>query len=248
MIPLPGAQNVFVVGPVASGKSYLLNSWLNPLSAVVVYDVAQEYIDDNSFEHISQIKALIDRLEDDPVRFRIAYHPSRPADFQLVLRVLWQLDLERYLFIDEVQEVSHEQIFDTAVRHARKRLLGIVSATQAIKDVSPNYRRNARMVVFFQIAEGNDLDAIRESWGSEVRDAVRELRPLIYDDISEKMEQAPQCLVYSRARKEYRIYDLGTSNEIRDKGQNMPNRLGNKGGEEPEREDEVSESGEEDYT
>jgi len=208
---LPAAQNVIVVGPVASGKTFLLDAWWTKEKRVVLFDGTGEIDDDDPrVEHVHSITALKRALTTGPdvvqffnrhqrTKYRVAFHARKvEEDFPLALRVVWQLDAERKLFIDEVQEVSHLDVTDTALRFARKRLLGLVGATQRLVDVTTTYRANARMVVLFHTHEGNDLDAIRDSWGGEARDKVEQLRPLIYDDVNKTVVQTPQALVYKR--------------------------------------------------
>lgn len=213
MIPeLPDAQNVLVVGPVASGKSFLLDAWWTSKPRVLLFDGTGEIDEDDArLEHVSSVPMLKRALahgegslmfanRQQRTRYRIVYHSLRvPEDeYPLVLRAIWQPDAPRIFFIDEVQQISRLDITDRALRFARKRLLGIVGATQRLVDVTTTYRDNARMVVLFHTQEGNSLDAIRDSWGSEAQDKVTELRPLIYDDVTKNVIQTPQALIIRR--------------------------------------------------
>jgi len=208
LIPqLPEAQNVLVVGPVASGKSWLLEKWFTIAPRVLIFDVTGEIGDgDGRLRHVGihDIKVLAEHERFTP-RYKMVFHAGAEFgdeviehQFRDVLKAFWDYSAPRHFFIDEVQTISRMPATDTALRFARKRLLGIVGATQRLVDVTTTYRDNARMVVLFHTQEGNSLDCIRDSWGSDARDTVTELKPLIYDDVNKRVIQKPQALIFRR--------------------------------------------------
>jgi hypothetical protein len=64
------------------------------------------------------------------------------------------------------------------------------------------------MVVLFQTSEVRDIIAIQDRWGREIADAVSELKPCIYDDVTKEVKQTPECLVWVRGLG-HKVYSLG---------------------------------------
>lgn len=222
---LPEANTVLVFGPVASGKSFLLQQWLSGLERTLTIDTTAECMDD-SFSHIwGSPKELLTKLKENPFYYRIAYHPSSrnfENDFKWCVEGIWLsgkeengklIPMSRWLFVDEVHEVcsNHSVLesMDLTIRYARHNLLGFVGATHKFSDVNKLMTGNARMIVLFHTMEPVDLDAIRKRLGEHVEKQVKELRPLIYDDTTKVVEQEPECLVWVRGRGEPVIYSLG---------------------------------------
>lgn len=213
-------QIVFVAGPVSSGKTYLMRRWAMMQERVLLHDVAADYLG-NDFEHIwsgsqdkKALQVLVDRFKSNPHYFRIAYHVSAETiweDFYYEYNCIWQLQQPRWFFIEECHEVYGAGMApgaETILRYARHNLLGVVAASQRIADVSPLLRSSARMVVLFHTKEFRDLIAIRERWGAEVEEAVKNLRPCIYNDDTRICEQEPECLVYLKGYG-FRVVPLG---------------------------------------
>ena len=203
---LPESKIIFVAGPVASGKTHLLRQWAMMKERVLIHDVAADYLSDE-YEHIwsnkqEAVKVLAQRFKSNPHYFRIAYHVNSETieeDFFYQYACIWMLQQPRWFFIEECHEVCGIRMapgMENILRYSRHNLLGVVAASQRIADVSPLLRSSARMVVLFHTKEFRDLIAIRERWGMEVEKAVRELRPCIYNDDTQELEQAPECVVY----------------------------------------------------
>ena len=218
---LPECITVFVAGPVSSGKTHLLRQWANMKERVLIHDVAADYLS-NDFEHIWSgnkqqrgVRILAERLKSNPHYFRIAYHVNSETiheDFFYQYACIWQLQKPRWLFIEECHEVCGMGMapgMENILRYSRHNLLGVVAASQRIADVSPLLRSSARMVVLFHTKEFRDLIAIRERWGSEVEQAVKSLRPCIYNDETKVLEQSPECVVYLKGYG-FRVIALGT--------------------------------------
>lgn len=221
---LPECYTVFVAGPVSSGKTHLLRQWANMKERVLIHDVAADYLS-NDFEHIwsnrsnqaASVRILADRLKQNPHYFRISYHVNNfnsetiQEDFFYQYACIWMLSKPRWFFIEECHEVCGLAVapgMENILRYSRHNLLGVVAASQRIADVSPLLRSSARMVVLFHTKEFRDLIAIRERWGSEVENAVKNLRPCIFNDDTKVCEQEPECVVYLKGYG-FRVVSLG---------------------------------------
>lgn len=218
---LPECYIVFVAGPVSSGKTYLMRRWATMKERVLLHDVAADYLTDD-FEHIwsreknpKALQVLVDRFKSNPHYFRIAFHTTAETsweDFFYEYACIWQINQNpRWFFIEECHTVYGAAMAPGAediLRYARHNLLGVVAASQRIADVSPLLRSSARMVVLFHTKEFRDLIAIRERWGPEVEEAVKNLRPCIYNDDTKVCEQEPECVVYLKGHG-FRVVPLG---------------------------------------
>lgn len=222
MIQLGPCEIVSAFGPVASGKTYLINEWLKTQNRYVRFDVTGETIDSPGVEHIWHSPAeLYDRLTDEKRMhfFRIAYHPGNDleGDFYECLRVLWRSPVHKLLVCDEIHEIcpvnETPDYVRTMLRYARHNHLAIIGASQRIADVSKLFTSCCRMVVLYWTQEARDVSAIQDRWGSQTAEAVRNLRPLIFDDVSKQVRQIPQCVVCTKMRPPY-IYDFKTDSEI----------------------------------
>lgn len=208
MIPdlIPG-QVVFVAGPVASGKTYLLQKWAERETHVLLLDNAGDHIDNPNFEHIwGNPRAIAERLgqEDTAKGFRIAYHPTHVEEgFDWCMSSVWQLSMPRYFFIDEMWELMSPQFQHPKMKvinkYARKaNALGVIGSTQRLSDVHKDFTSAARVSILFRTEEANDLGAIRDRWGKDVENALRGLRPLLYRDETGEVEQTPQAVMIKR--------------------------------------------------
>lgn len=208
MIPeLTPGQVVFVAGPVSSGKTFLLRLWAMAQERVVFFDTAGDHIDETNFEHIwASPSMLLERLERaaGEAQYKICYHPQDiDSGFEWTVTGVWQLDHPRFLFIEEVHELMSPQEQHPKMKllnkYARKReALGVITCSQRIADVHKDLTSAARMCVLFKTDESRDLDSIGERWGSEVESAVRNLRPLQYNDATREVLQKPQAVFIKR--------------------------------------------------
>jgi DNA helicase HerA-like ATPase len=206
LIPeLRDAELATVIGPVASGKTFLLKRWLEGLERVTVFDPTGEYDDVPNAEHFwATPRAFVEYLEKNPNKFRAIYHPGENLEegFEWVASAMWQLSEPRFLFIEEIHELispwNRHPKMKLIMKYARKRLLGVVGSTQRLADLHKDFTSASRLSVIFHTTEPNDLNAVRERWGDEGEDAVRNLRPLIYDDVSQATKQTPEALVIVR--------------------------------------------------
>lgn len=232
---LPECNLVLVFAPVSSGKTHLLRLWTDSMERSLTIDTTAECMD-TSYTHVwGSPKHLFNLLMDNPFYYRIAYHPSArnfETDFNYCVEGMWltgtinpesgkTTPLSRWMIVDEVHEVcSNHSIMEKmelVIRYARHNLLGFIGTTQRISDVNRLMTSNARMVVLFHTTEPIDCDAIRERYGKTVEQEVRNLRPLIYDEVNKVVEQEPQCLVWIRGRGT-KVYSLGD----KIKGENKP--------------------------
>ena len=221
---LPDCNLVLVFAPVSSGKTHLLRLWTDSLERSVTIDTTAECMD-SSYSHIwGSPKQLLETLAQNPFYYRIAYHPNArnfENDFNYCVEGMWLTakeemgkiqPLPRWLIMDEVHEVcgNHYMLerMELVIRYARHNLLGFIGTTQRISDVNRLMTSNARMIVLFHTIEPVDCDAIRARLGSEVEQQVRNLRPLIYDEVNKIVEQEPECLVWIRGRGT-KVYALG---------------------------------------
>lgn len=219
MIPdlIPG-QLVFVSGPVASGKTYLLQKWAERETHVLLLDNAGDHIDNPNFEHIwGNPRALAERLGRDDIDrgFRVAYHPTSSVEegFDWCMSSIWQLSMPRFFFIDEMWELMSPQFQHPKMKlinkYARKaNALGVVGSTQRLSDVHKDFTSAARMSILFHTEEANDVGAIRERWGRDVESALHNLRPLIYWDETGIVEQTPQVVKINRGQG-FEVIDVG---------------------------------------
>lgn len=216
-LPLPTCQMVFVCGPVASGKTYLIRQWLEKENRYVIFDGTGEFLDDNREQVWANPKALRDRLRINPYYYRLVYQPgrNRTNDFGHILNTLWWSDEPKLLVCDEFHEVcpveaTTEEV-EMMLRFARHDKLGFVGASQRIADVHKLFTGGCRMVVLFCTHEGRDLEAIDKRW--RCADLVENLRPLLFDDIHKKVLQIPQAVICMKGQRPF-IHDFGSDAPI----------------------------------
>lgn len=206
---------VVVIGPVSSGKSWLIQQWLQKMERSITIDTTAECVSSGDFTHIwGSPQQLGERLEINPYYYRIAYHPSDDVmqDFNWCVVLSWLSERPRWLIIDEVHEVatvtSLPRRAEMLFRYARHVQLGVVASSQRLADVHKLMTDSARMVVLFHTTEPTELEAIRKRYGSEIELQIRNLRPCIYDDATKVCLQEPECLVWIRGRG-VEVYALG---------------------------------------
>jgi hypothetical protein len=219
MIPdlIPG-QVVFVGGPFASGKTFLLQRWFERMTHVLLFDSAGDHIDNPGAEHIwGSPKALAERLNGEHTQdgYRIVYHPNADIQegFDWAMSAIWQRPEPRWFILEEVHELmnpwNQHPKMKTLNKYARKAgSLGVIGSTQRLADVHKDFTSAARMSVLFHSEEANDLRAIGDRWGTDVEDAVRGLRPLQYSDADEVVSQTPQA-VLTRRGQGHEIIEVG---------------------------------------
>lgn len=221
MIELGQCEITAVFGPMASGKTYLIEKeWLPAQNRVVRFDATGESLEDPEFEHVwKNPKALYERLEKNPYHFKISYHPGTniQEDFYWVVRCLWRLDVYKLLVCDEFHEVCNvsetPKFVQTMMRYARHNHLSVIGASQRIADVHKLFTSGARKVVIFFSQEARDLMAVRDRWGSEAENMVANLRPLLYDDRTKVVRQIPQALVIEKGSPP-KVYDFKTGSYV----------------------------------
>ena len=204
MLPqLIDGEMVTIVGPVASGKTWLMKKWLESLPRVSVFDPTAEY-DDVPGEHFwASPKAFAEYLRANPNKFTAFYHPQETeVGFTTFASAMWQLLSPRWMFVEEIHELmnpwtKHEKM-RIIMKYARKRFLGCVGSTQRLADLHKDFTSGSRLSVVFHTTESNDLKAIDERWGADARAMVEGLRPLKYNDVSQTVSQIPQALVIRR--------------------------------------------------
>lgn len=214
MLALPKCQMVAVFGPVASGKTFLLKTWIMAENRVVVFDGTGEMVGLAGAEEIfASPKQLYDRIKRNPYFYRIAYEPGldRAEDFGHVLRAMWFIDQPKLLICDEFHEIAPvtgvDQNVEMLLRFARHDKLGFVGASQRIADVSKLFTSACRMTVLFRTQEARDLDAIDDRWGCAAM--VEDLHPLLHDDSTGVTAQIPQAVVLMRGQAP-KVYDFAT--------------------------------------
>jgi hypothetical protein len=221
MIELGECEITAVIGPMASGKTYLIeHDWLPALNRYVRFDATGESMDDPNIEHIWRSpKALYERLEKNPHYFQIAYHPGTniQEDFYWCVKCLWRLDCYKTIICDEFHEVCSvnetPKFVQTMMRYARHNHLAVIGASQRLADVHKLFTSGARKVVIFFTQEARDLLAVRDRWGAEAEEMVANLRPLLYDDRTKVVRQIPQALVIEKGSSP-KIYDFQTGSYV----------------------------------
>lgn len=207
MIPqLIDGETVSVIGPVASGKTWLMKQWLTQIQKrFVVFDPTAEY-DDQPGEHFwATPKAYAQYMKDHPNDFTAFYHPQdTEVGFTTVVSGIWQMDggMPKWLLIEEIHELispwsKHEKM-RILMKYARKRMIGMIGSSQRIADLHKDYTSAARTNVIFHTTESRDLQAIAERWGDEARSQVEMLKPLRYDDATQTTSQIPEALIIQR--------------------------------------------------
>lgn len=223
MIPLTESSNVFLCGPVRSGKTYQLEEWLGGLYRYLRFDYTGETrkLHDPTIEHYFSPRELLARLRDKPYFFRIAYHPGRNVmeHYRWCQRALWMLDSPRWLVMDEFHRVCSQRApldedMESALRLARHNLLGIIGASQRPQDVQKLFIDSCLMCVVFRSQEENYLNACRGHWGDDVGEAIEQLRPLVYHDVTGKVKQLQQCVIIRRDGTEPQVYDYATQSTV----------------------------------
>ena len=215
-IRMPECITVFIAGPVASGKTFLIKRLVDRMERSLILDAGADYLGD-SFTHIwSNPRELANRLSENPHYYRIAYHPNADhfaEEFHWCFCSAWSVPFPRWFVIEEAHEVCgngcmHPDV-NTILRYSRHNLLGVIASSQRIADVDKLLTGMARMVVLFNTAEYRDIEAIRFRWGPEVSKEVENLRPCIYNDATRECEQHPECLIYMKGYG-YKVIPLGS--------------------------------------
>lgn len=226
MLELTDCVMTFICGPVASGKTFLIERLIANQNRYVAFDSTGEYMDAEGREEIwANPKALRERLIKNPYFFRIVYVPGRDrkSDFTHVLNVLWWRDTPKLLVCDEVADIcpvdSLDEDVEMVLRFARKDKMGFLAASQRIADVHKLFTGGCRMVVLFKTDEARDLDAIESRW--KCSNMIRNLRPLIYDDAKKKTLQIPQAVIIMKGHKPY-VYDFATDAPVKEKSESVP--------------------------
>jgi len=226
MIELGPCEITGVFGPPASGKTHLIQNWLQSdfslMNRCVIFDVTGEYVDDENYNHVwSNPRELARRIMDNQWYFRVAYHCGKYVgeEFEQIVRVLCHFDCYKVIVADEFHEIC--PIYETPdsvqamLRYARHAHLAVIAASQRIADVHKLFTAGCRMTVLFHTEEARDLLAIRDRWGDGCANAVRELRPLLYNDVTRVTQQIPQAIVKTRGYTP-RVYDFESNCYLRD--------------------------------
>jgi hypothetical protein len=221
MIELGQCEITAVFGPMASGKTYLIEKgWLPGQNRYVRFDATGESMEDANVEHVwKNPQALYERLRKNPYYFRIAYHPGTNIreDFYWVVKCLWRLDCYKLLVCDEFHEVCSVNetpaFVQTMMRYARHDRLAVIGASQRIADVHKLFTSGSRKVIIFYTQEARDLIAVRDRWGSECEELVANCRPLLYDDRTRVTRQIPQCVVIEKGSPP-KVYDFKTGTYV----------------------------------
>lgn len=222
---LPECITVFISGPVASGKTFLIKRLVDRMTRSLIMDSGADYFGE-AYEHVwSNPRQLAERLAKNQHYFRIAYHPSSEnyaEEFHWLYASIWTLSLPRWFVVEEVHEVcsinSVHPDFENILRYSRHNLLGIIGSSQRLADVDKLLTSNARMVILFHTSEYRDIEAARLRFGNEVAEAVTNLRPCIYDDASGVCEQHPECLIYIKGYG-FRVVSLGSKIKQTEQGE-----------------------------
>ena len=216
MIELGQCEITALFGPMASGKTHLIEEWLQRENRYVRFDATGESVDTPGIEHIwKSPRALYERLVHNPYYFKIAYHPGVyiQEDFYYVIRCLWRLNVYKLLVCDEFHEVcgvyETPKFVQTMMRYARHNHLAVIGASQRIADVHKLFTSGSRKTIIFYTQEARDLSATRDRWGIEAEEMVANLRPLLYNDRTKEVRQIPQCLVIEKGSP-LRVYDFQT--------------------------------------
>lgn len=215
MIELGECEITAVFGPMASGKTYLIEKdWLPACNRYVRFDATGESMDDPNVQHVWKSPLqLYEMIKASPYVFRIAYHPGTEIqeDFYHVVRVLWRFDVYKLLVCDEFHEVCSvsetPKFVQTMMRYARHNHLAVIGASQRIADVHKLFTSGARKVVIFFTQEARDLLAVRDRWGGDAEEMVANLRPLLYNDRTKTVRQVPQALVIEKGSPP-KVYDF----------------------------------------
>lgn len=207
-MPIPSLTDcttVAIFGPVSSGKTHLTKKFLGKMERSITLDTPGEYFMPEA-EHFYDVNFLIDRLIANPYYYRLIMHPgtemAEPAHW--CAHAIWQVEmLPRWFVIEECHEVagrSVEPAIKMLFRYSRKRKLGLICSSQRVADVSKALTDASRIVILFYTNEENNLQAIQDRWGMEVRKEVELLQPCIFDDATQVCSQIPECIIWERGK------------------------------------------------
>lgn len=221
MIELGACEITGVFGPMCSGKTFLIEQWLKTQNRYVRFDITGETLDNPAISHVwLSPKELYEKhLAVNPYLFRVAFHPGKGIRlaFEDCVRGLARIDSYKLLAVDEFHHIcpvnQTDEYVETLLRYARHARIAIVGASQRIADVHKLFTAGCRQIILFHTDEARDYDAIRDRWGRQAEQAVRDLRPLIHNDVTKQTTQVPQALVIARGSKP-RIYDFSTQNFV----------------------------------
>jgi hypothetical protein len=207
-MPIPDLTDcttVSIFGPVSSGKTHLTKKFLDKMQRSITLDTTGEYFMPEA-KHFYNIPAMIDCLLENQYYYRIIYHPGVDIKepFHWCGEAIWQAEnIPRWFIVEECHEVCGRSIEPTMhmlLRYSRKRQLGLICSSQRIADVSKALTDASRIVILFNTNEENNLSAIQDRWGLEVRQQVESLQPCIYDDSTKICQQVPECIIWERGK------------------------------------------------
>lgn len=218
MITLGPCEITSIFGPVASGKTYLMQQLTKGHPRKVVFDATGEASanDDDAIDIWYSPMQLELTLRKTPYAFNVCYHPGTDIvrDFYYVTKCLWRLPIDKLLVCDEVHQVydvyQTPMFAKTILRFARHDKLAFLAASQRMADVSKLLTEFSRQVIQFHTQEATSLKAVSDRFGQQSAEAVRGLRPLIYDDVSNRVQQKPQCIVFKKSSQQPHVYDFST--------------------------------------
>ena len=217
---IPGCENVVLLGPVSSGKTWLSKHWLASAPIVsersVTIDTAAQFMEPEYFHSWGNPKALAEYLKEHPYYYRCVYHPAGDnleEEFNWISNCIWVMDQPRYFIIEECHEYAGiyktHPMMKTMIRYSRHRdRLGLICTSQRASEVSTSLTDACRMAVIFNTDQAVNQEAICRRFGPITVEDINNLRPCIYNDVTQEVEQHPQCIVWLRGRG-FKVYDLG---------------------------------------
>jgi hypothetical protein len=179
-------------------------------------DTAAQFMEPEYFHSWGNPKTVAEKLKENPYYYRIVYHPSGDVldeEFYWMHCCIWAMDQPRFFIIEECHEFAgihktHPSMRDE-LRYSRHRdRLGLICTSQRASEVSTSLTDAARMAVIFNTDQAVNQEAICRRFSPiQVKDIIG-LRPCIYNDVKQEVEQHPQCIVWLRGRG-FKVYDLG---------------------------------------
>lgn len=162
-----------IVGKTGYGKSYFLKTKILPsLERVIIFDLMNEYNEDNDFNssgyiYINDIENFREYLSDnyDNEQLKIIVTLDSHEEYEFALQ-LCNILINVTIVIEEINNFSNAYgntpELEKIIRFGRHRSLSIIGVTQRFSDLSLLLRNNLDNLIIFNLTAPNDIKYLSE--------------------------------------------------------------------------------------
>lgn len=204
---------ILVIGPKRSGKTRKVSEIVNDIDRVAVFDIMKDsqYMEDTLVIR-GRPREFAEAIDTKKDKFKVVYQPTlislkdnglmHAPEFEPLLK-LCHLRGDMYFVIDEAHLLCNSRNCPPELVMASyvggHSGFSLILIAQSFSGIHPIVRRNADEFYFWKIIEPADLDGIKQRCGTDVQDAVYQLRSTETNDNNEFVK-AGQMLHWSKNR------------------------------------------------